>query len=275
MKKFYLLFFAFLSLVKLSYTQEITGGVPFQINVGADVMSRYIWRGSDYGNSPSVQPTLSFDIGNFEIGYWGAISITSNYLESDLYLKYTIKGFSFGVTDYFIPAMVMNSPYNDTRYTIYKNTNKINFDTVHGITINRFTTHALEGFVQYKGPEKFPISILIGTYFYGNDKLAIDTVFTKTNKILSVNFKNQYSTYIELGYSFTVKGYNFDVFAGMSPMKSMYTTPLYTKGFAFVNTGLTGYRKIKISDKFDLPIKASAIFNPQTSSIFLVFGVTL
>ena len=50
-------------------------------------MSRYIWRGTDYGHSPSIQPTLSLTAGGFEIGGWGAIATNSFFQEIDLVCK--------------------------------------------------------------------------------------------------------------------------------------------------------------------------------------------
>lgn len=246
---------------------------PFKLNVGADLMSRYVWRGLDYGASPSIQPTMSFGIGNFEIGYWGAIALTNNYIETDLYAKYSFKGFSVTITDYYIPSLA--SDVNDSRYSYCKNYNKIDYDTISGENLDKFTCHSVEATLQFKGPEKFPISVTVGTYIYGNDKSPQDTVFTPTGLVQSINFKNRFSTYIELGYSFAVKQFNFDVFAGATPFSSVYSTPAYDGGFAVINTGITAYRSIKITENFSLPIKASAIFNPQTSRFHFVFGITL
>ena len=71
---------------------------PSKINVSVDLMSRYIWRGIDYGNAPSIQPTLSLTKGGFEIGSWGAFNTLGTYHELDPYAKYTIKSFSVGRT---------------------------------------------------------------------------------------------------------------------------------------------------------------------------------
>ncbi|HOY31769.1 MAG TPA: hypothetical protein PKW80_07810 [Bacteroidales bacterium] len=247
--------------------------MPFKLNVGADIMSRYVWRGLDYGGSPSIQPTLSFGLGDFEIGYWGAIALANNYVETDLYAKYTIKGFSVILTDYYIPALASN--VNDTRFSYCKNPDKIDFDTTTGENLNKYSCHSLEATLQYKGPEKFPVSILVGTFVYGNDKSPQDTVFTPGGSVQSIKYKNRFSTYIELGYPFTIKDFNFDIFVGATPFSSVYSTPAYDGGFAVVNTGITGYKSIKISENFSLPLKASLIFNPQTSGFHFVFGLTL
>ena len=76
--------------------------------VGADFVSRYVWRGTDFGNAPAIQPTIEFSKGNFSIGAWGSYALSaSTYLEADLYASYS---FDFGLdiiaTDYYFPAAV-------------------------------------------------------------------------------------------------------------------------------------------------------------------------
>ncbi|MFH0893713.1 MAG: hypothetical protein V2A54_04695 [Bacteroidota bacterium] len=269
-----LAFIAIVMLVNSAFAQDKkTKEKKWSVNATADFMSRYVWRGTDFGASPSIQPTLSFTNGKFELGAWGAYATFSNYTETDLYAKYSFKGFTVALTDYYIPTSA--GAFNDSRYLIVNDGTSIDFDTLDGTPKNYFTTHSAELSLQYKGPEKFPITILAGTFLYGNDKLPVDTTFTPGHQIQNIGFKNQYSTYFEVGYTFTCKNSTYDVFAGMTTGKSVYSTPLYTPGFAVVNLGITGYRKIKMSSDFELPVKASLICNPQASSIFFVFGFTL
>ena len=51
-----------------------------EVGLGADVVSRYIFRGVDFGNSAAVQPYLSVSqevaSGTLEVGAWGSFSIT-------------------------------------------------------------------------------------------------------------------------------------------------------------------------------------------------------
>ncbi len=77
---------------------------PF--NVGADFVSRYVWRGLDFGNAPALQPTFEFAAGNFSIGAWGSYTLSASpYLEADLYAGYAFDfGLSVLVTDYYFPA---------------------------------------------------------------------------------------------------------------------------------------------------------------------------
>jgi uncharacterized protein (TIGR02001 family) len=81
-----------------------------QVSFGTDVASRYIWRGIDFGQSLSFQPSLSVAKGGFELGAWGAYANSGGATnELDLYLSYSVElksgaAFSFGVTDYYFPA---------------------------------------------------------------------------------------------------------------------------------------------------------------------------
>jgi hypothetical protein len=220
-----------------------------KINISSDFVSRYVWRGMDYGKSPSLQPTLSYIKGGFEIGAWGAFSTKGNYNEIDPYAKYTLKNFTLTFTDYFVKTGNPNKTYY------------FNYD--------QFTTdHTFEGSLQYKGPDKFPVSILVATYFYGNDqKTKVDT--SNTYNIVTTVSQN-YSTYIELGYTVKCKHKSFDLFLGMTPMSGAYGN-----SFGIVNAGITAYRSIEITNKFSLPIKASVIANPQAENLFFVIGFTL
>jgi hypothetical protein len=219
------------------------------IVVGADIMSRYIWRGTDYGDSPSIQPTLAVTINNFEIGCWSAIATNNNYKEIDIYAKYTLKKFSITLTDYYIPFANGVSSSPDNRYFVYG---------------NKKTAHTLEASLQYKAGEKFPLWVTGGIFFYGNDKRwGYNT--TKDN-----NETTYFSSYLEMGYTFTKNENSADVFVGFTPYAGAYGSKL-----GFVNIGVTGTKNIKITDSYELPVKASLIFNPQTSAAFFAFGITL
>jgi len=76
-------------------------------DVGGDLVSSYLWRGTKFGTGPAVQPYLSFAVAGFEIGGWGSYSFgNSNFAEADLYLSYSFNfGLSIGITDYYYPGV--------------------------------------------------------------------------------------------------------------------------------------------------------------------------
>ena len=89
----YLLTFLFGSMMLLTTTlkvraQEDEKNSP--ISIGVDLMSRYVWRGTDYGSSPSIQPSLELGLGGFALGVWGAYTTNlPGVQELDLYATYT------------------------------------------------------------------------------------------------------------------------------------------------------------------------------------------
>jgi uncharacterized protein (TIGR02001 family) len=91
----------FIALTPLNAQNE-TGKSNF--SVGGDIYSNYIWRGTKYGNGPSIQPTVKFVAGGLTVGVWGSFD-ASGYTETDPYISYALPfGLSFGLTDYYYPG---------------------------------------------------------------------------------------------------------------------------------------------------------------------------
>ncbi len=115
------------------------------VDVGADLMSRYVWRGTDFGGSPSIQPYIEMSTGNFVLGAWGAYTTNApGAQEADLYAGYSFGDvFSLTVTDYYFPMDDMSDEYFD-------------FDNNHSIEVSG--TFTLENF-----------SLLAGKFLAGAD----------------------------------------------------------------------------------------------------------
>src|SRR5690554_2645582 len=79
-------------------------------NVGLDVYSSYVWRGTKFGSGPAFQPYLEMGVGNFSIGAWGSYSAsTDESAEADIYASYEIgmgddATVLLTVTDYYFPG---------------------------------------------------------------------------------------------------------------------------------------------------------------------------
>ena len=241
---------------------EIKGTQPSAFNFGADIVSRYIWRGSDYGNSPAIQPNVSFSVAGFKIGAWGSYGFVpwakkindstsvsmGNFVETDFTISYTLKGFTLMVTDYFFPNGVY--PNEDNKY--------YNWD-------HETTGHTLEASLSYAGPDKFPIPVFAGVHIYGADK-GKDSL-----GVWGAGSNNNYSSYFEAAYQFYVKGIGVKPFIGGIPYESSW----YGTSAGIVNLGFMVSKNIKITQDYSLPIYTSIITNPQKQSIFFVFGITL
>ncbi len=81
-----------------------TAPADAEIGIGADVVSRYVFRGSDAGgDGVNIQPSISCAKDNLEIGAWSSWSITSAANENDLYVTYSMESVDLTVTDYYNP----------------------------------------------------------------------------------------------------------------------------------------------------------------------------
>ena len=98
LKKWVLLLMTAIALPVSSMAQD-----KVEFGVGADVVSKYIWRGTDLGG-PSVQPSLSVAYNGLSLTAWGSIGFDSeDDKEVDLTLAYETGNFSLSVTDYWYP----------------------------------------------------------------------------------------------------------------------------------------------------------------------------
>ena len=263
MKSFYPVLLAIMLLFSLNTFSQDSTNCSADIQFGADLMSRYIWRGLNLGvTGPSIQPLLKLNVGNddhmFSLSGWGAytFSNTANQ-EVDLIAAYTYKGLlTLMLTDYFFPGM-----YTDKRdqYFCY------NQDS---------TGHVFEGMIMFNGTAKIPFTLMVATNFYGNDARRMqqldDTTFVEDGL--------QYSTYIELGYKKRIKEFDFNAFLGgtvNSPDTEMQETGYYANNKAgFTNIGIKVARGILVTEKYSIPIQVSMIANPLQEKFYIVFGIT-
>ena len=77
------------------------------LKIGADLVSSYVWRGIEYGNSAAVQPAVSYAIPGTSavVGAWGSYALVADagarYQELDPYITLSAGQFSLTVTDYY------------------------------------------------------------------------------------------------------------------------------------------------------------------------------
>lgn len=237
-----------------------------EFNVNADVVSRYVWRGTQYGGDfPSVQPTLSVKMPNFTFGVWGSYSLSGSSVtqELDLFALYTFKDemFTIGLTDYFFPNASVDYSYLD-----------------YGANS---TGHVLEGSFTYNGVEKFPLSVMLAVNFFGADAARLD------NDPSSVNFNSktgiQYSNYLEFNYPWKVKDIDIKATAGItlsSPREFDASTAYigesgyYASKAGVVNLGVKVAKELKLTEEFSLPLSGSFIVNPITKKVFYVISIS-
>ena len=162
----------------------VHGQEKLMIDVGADVVSSYVWRGL-YQAGVSVQPSLSLSTSGLTLGAWGSTDFSTYFKELDFYLSYEMKGFSAGITNYW---------WSGEGASFFEDRG----------------SHLFEVNLGYTFSEKFPLSLGVNTMLSGDDD--------KNN-----NDKQRYSTYISADFPFSVKKIDCEVGIGISPSKGLYS----------------------------------------------------
>lgn len=255
-----------LSFLQAQESESSKSESPLDFNIGADIMSRYIWRGTQFSKAPSIQPSMEIGYKGLAFGAWGAYSFDGMYdgAEADLYLSYTFLNdmVTATVTDYFFP----DDNVSRNKY--------FNYDEDE-------TGHILELSLSFNGLEDLPLSFLVATNVYGADAQKINDDPSSTD--FNMTDGNQYSTYMELGYSFAINQNDLNVFMGGTISKPKTAdlntgyigeTGFYGNTTGVVNLGITATRNIEVTDKYAIPVQASFITNPMSGDVFFVFGVS-
>jgi hypothetical protein len=187
MKKFIIRNLA-LAMITSFVTVSATIAQELSASAGGDIVSSYIWRGTNLGGV-SIQPTASVSLGDISLTAWGSVGFNSlDTKEFDFTLGYGKNGFSAAISDYWF-------------YTVEENY----FDyAAHS------TSHMFEATIGYD----FGVaSIVWNTYFTGADYYNEDG-------------GRSYSTYIEAGLPFKISDINFNAELGLTPWEGLYSNKL-------------------------------------------------
>ena len=222
----------------MSFAQE-----DVETEVGADLVSSYIWRGQDLGNV-SVQPSLSVAYKGLSLSVWGSVGFEkSDTKELDLTLGYGIGGFSVSVTDYWFsggPAYFHYGAHN--------------------------TSHTFEAQVGY---DFGPMVVNWYTNFAGNIGYKSDG-------------KRAYASYISVSAPFRLGGIYWTATVGATPWENNFYAgggnsehaKDMINGFAVCEVGVKAQKEIRITRSWNLPLFAQVIWNPATEGAYIVAGLS-
>ncbi len=239
MKKILLILGLGLSLLTIE-AQETEKGC---FDISADLVSRYVWRGVEFGNSPTIQPSLTYSIGGFSVGAWGNYSFNTNSrgTELDLFAGYEFDfGLSVLVTDYYFP-IELSQFIGQT-------------DLETGEFIGIMTDERIGDYFDYKNSHYFELGV---GQSIGNFSLSANYFFT--------NRMNN-DLYFEAGYDFK----HCSLFVGGG-------NESYTEDgkFDLVNVGVSTSKEVKVTESFSFPVFGSIILNPNRNQFHFVVGITI
>ena len=238
-KKF--LFTLFLCSLSFSFAQE------FGINPGAEVVSRYIWRGTNVNDVFNVQPSLTFSGAGLSGGFWGSYSLSDNpehhalSQEIDTWISFSHQfenSFSLGIvfTDYYYPLAGIK----------WGNFNNYNDPNGPG-------AHTIEAGLIFIGPESLPLTL---------------------SGYVNIHNDAGNNTYIQLDYPVNVAETSLNFFVGATGGSTDNPGYYGTESFSVINLGVKASRPVRITEEYSLPVSVAFSINPRTEISYLVFGVT-
>ena len=246
------IFFAFLLLaMTIAALPAVSTAQGLDVKAGADLVSRYLWRGIVMNDAPNVQPYITLETDGFAFGFWGSATLANNNApddyyaisqETDFWAGYTHSfdsGAEIGimVTDYYFPKAGL------------KFSNFNNYDDADGPG-----AHTLEAGISLKGPSSFPLTC---------------SVYRNIHNDAGNNM------YIQLDYSLQVKEIGLDMFIGSAAGSDDNPAYYGTDEFSIICLGLKASRSIKITADFTLPLFVSYTVNPNDDAAYVIFGCSL
>ena len=217
----------------------------FSCSANADLMSRYNWRGLDFGNAVSLQPALKCQAGAWKAGFWGSYS--SEFDEIDTWTSLTLGTTSAGaftaiLTDYYYPGAGIR----------YFNLN--DYDDPDGPG-----AHLLEVGLSWTGPSSLPITL---------------------SGYMNVYNEAGNCTYFQADYATKVQDLDLALWlgatAGSSENPNFYgSADRPVDNFQVINIGLKATRQLVLSEGHTVPLSVAFILNPQQEISYLILGISL
>ena len=218
----------------------------FSANASFKIVSKYMFRGVEMTKDPNIVGEAYIGYKGWSLGMWATTNYSGTFYEPDIYISYAPKNFVFTLYDF---DMGQGKDY-------------FNFN-------NKNTTHIDELSVKYTISDKIPLSLTIGTTIWGADK-KIDFYDSTGQAVLKD--ANNFSTYVEAIYPFIVKE------IAITPTIGFVTNESYTygsKGFSFINIGVSFEKRIRISDKLSIPVGYSFIYNQSQKHAYSVMSICI
>jgi len=225
-------------------------GQTARMHLNGTLQNMHLWRGQQVADGGVLAADLNVGLldDKLKVGLWGGTDFTGDYKEFDYYVSYSVAGFTVAVWDIFnySPAL----PFSKDIFNYNKHS----------------TGHFLDLSVAYDFDTKFevPLRLYWATIFAGRD--------------LNQTGRNRYSTYVNAEYSlFRDEHWIVDVGLG--------GTFAFNRDGADGGANFYGYDgidqislratyKLKLG-RFDMPVFAHAMWNPDQRAGYLQVGVNL
>ena len=106
MKNFIINFSSSFKFILLTIVALLSPNISYSQDFGADLVSSYVWRGTQFGSGSHIQPYMDLGSGNLTGGVWGSFptSAKGGGNELDLWVSYDFGLLALTVTNYTFPS---------------------------------------------------------------------------------------------------------------------------------------------------------------------------
>ena len=106
MKNFITSFSSSIKLALITMVAILSTNISYSQDFGADLVSSYVWRWTQFGSGAPIQPYMDLGSGNFTGGVWGSFPTTANGggNELDLWVSYDFGPLALTLTNYTFPG---------------------------------------------------------------------------------------------------------------------------------------------------------------------------
>ena len=106
MKNFNKIFSSYSKFTILTIVALLSTNISYSQDFGADLVSSYVWRGTQFGSGSHIQPYMDIGSGNLTGGVWGSFptSAKGGGNELDLWVSYDFGPLALTITNYTFPG---------------------------------------------------------------------------------------------------------------------------------------------------------------------------
>ena len=106
MKNLIINFTSFYKFTLIAILALLSTNISYSQDFGADLVSSYVWRGTQFGSGAHVQPYMDLGSGNLTGGVWGSFptSAKGGGNELDLWVSYDFGPLALTLTNYTFPG---------------------------------------------------------------------------------------------------------------------------------------------------------------------------
>lgn len=277
-KNRFLIALLFLSTVVANVSAQITvEDKPCPVDLKVEVKNAHIWRGLDVTHNALIDADLRITDKSKTVafGIWGATTFTQDFREFDYYAGFYKGGFTLEVWDIFnFSDKNRFDPVTNTGYNVDK---AFDYDA-------HTTGHFVDVRLSYEISKQFPLTLKWNTVVFGRDRARISYEDPNEPGVYKQKYsKGRYSTYVEVEYPI-LRCDVVDVKVAVGGAFAIQEAKIdgekikgnfYGDTDGIVNASLALSKKFKITEKYTLPVTATAVWNPQASKTYLELAATV